>query len=129
MLSPEGTRSPTAQLQAAWPGASYLAMKAEVPIVPVGLAGSEDKKFFFNLRRLRRTKVVVRVGEPFTLAPVSGEKREEALKVYNDEIMCRIAALLPAEYRGVYRDHPRLKELLKADQPAWERSNSARSAI
>jgi hypothetical protein len=26
--------------------------------------------------------------------------------------MCHIAALLPEKYRGVYADHPRLKELL-----------------
>jgi hypothetical protein len=31
--------------------------------------------------------------------------------------MCRIAALLPERYRGIYADHPRLKELL-ALQPA-----------
>jgi len=117
VLSPEGTRSPNARLQAAWPGASYLAMKAGVPIVPVGLAGSEDSKFFRNLRRLRRTDVVIRVGKPFTLTPISGENRDAALKNYNDEIMCRIAALLPSEYRGVYRDHPRLHELLNSDQP------------
>jgi 1-acyl-sn-glycerol-3-phosphate acyltransferase len=30
-----------------------------------------------------------------------------------DEIMCRIAALLPEKYRGVYANHPRLKELSK----------------
>jgi hypothetical protein len=27
--------------------------------------------------------------------------------------MCRIAALLPPEQRGVYAEHPRLKELLE----------------
>jgi len=30
----------------------------------------------------------------------------------SDEIMCRIAALLPAGYRGVYEEHPRLQEIL-----------------
>jgi hypothetical protein len=30
-----------------------------------------------------------------------------------DEIMCQIASRLPENYRGVYADHPRLKELLK----------------
>jgi 1-acyl-sn-glycerol-3-phosphate acyltransferase len=28
-----------------------------------------------------------------------------------DEIMCRIAVMLPESYRGFYRDHPRLLEL------------------
>jgi hypothetical protein len=29
--------------------------------------------------------------------------------------MCRIAAMLPEKYWGVYRDHPRLKELLRGN--------------
>jgi 1-acyl-sn-glycerol-3-phosphate acyltransferase len=56
--------------------------------------------------------VVVKVGEPFTLPEISRQGRAESLAAYTDEIMCRIAALIPAEYRGVYTDHPRLKELL-----------------
>ena len=38
--------------------------------------------------------------------------REAWLKTSTDEIMCRIAALLPAQYHGFYANHPRLKELL-----------------
>jgi len=114
VLAPEGTRSPNAQLQEAWPGASFLAAKANVPVLPVGLAGSEDALFFHNLKHLRRTRVVVRAGEPFTLPPTDGLRREDALKKNTDEIMCQIAALLPPPYRGVYADHPRLKELLDA---------------
>ena len=34
------------------------------------------------------------------------------MQFYTDEVMCRIAALLPPERRGFYVDHPRLKELL-----------------
>jgi hypothetical protein len=30
--------------------------------------------------------------------------------------MCHIAALLPEKQRGVYADHPRLKELLASRQ-------------
>ena len=40
------------------------------------------------------------------------KNRDTALKQFTDEIMCHIAALLPENYRGVYADHPRLKELL-----------------
>ena len=112
VLSPEGTRSPNAALQEAWPGASYLAMKSGVPVIPVGLAGSEDSKFFSNLRRMRRTKVTVRVGKSFFLPPLSALDRQADLQHGTDEIMCQIAAQLPPSYRGVYADHPRLKELL-----------------
>ena len=112
VLAPEGTRSPNAVLQKAWPGTSYLAAKSGAPIIPVALVGCEDSKFFPNLKRLRRTRVTVYTGEPFTLPPVPVQNREAALEQYTDEIMCRIAALLPPAYRGYYADHLRLKALL-----------------
>jgi 1-acyl-sn-glycerol-3-phosphate acyltransferase len=112
VVSPEGTRSRTGTLIEARPGASYLAAKAGVPIVPVGGTGTEDAVAKKSLKRLRRLKVTIRVGDAFTLPPLPTENREAVLQQYTDEIMCRIAALLPSEYRGFYADHPRLKELL-----------------
>jgi 1-acyl-sn-glycerol-3-phosphate acyltransferase len=112
VLAPEGTRSPNAALQKAWPGAAYLAAKAGALIVPVAVVGCEDAKFFPNLKHLRRTQVTAYAGEPFKLPPVPVQDREAVLEQYTEEIMCRIAALLPPSYRGYYADHPRLKELL-----------------
>jgi 1-acyl-sn-glycerol-3-phosphate acyltransferase len=40
------------------------------------------------------------------------KNRDAYLAAQTDEIMCRIAALLPEQYHGVYANHPRLKELL-----------------
>ncbi len=65
-----------------------------------------------NLCRFRRSPVLARTGEPFTLPALPVTERDAALEAYTDEIMCRIAALLPPAYRGVYSDHPRLQELL-----------------
>jgi 1-acyl-sn-glycerol-3-phosphate acyltransferase len=118
VLAPEGTRSPTGNLQKARAGASYLAAKAEVPIVPVALVGSEDANVVAHLRRLRRTVITIRVGKAFRLPPLPKKDREAALEAYTDEIMCRIAALLPEERRGEYANHPRVKELLaEATEP------------
>jgi 1-acyl-sn-glycerol-3-phosphate acyltransferase len=113
IIAPEGTRSRVGSMIEGKPGVSYLATRLKQPIVPVGLAGTEDKTIFGNLKRLRRSQITVTAGEPFTLPPLPRENRDAALKQYTDEIMCRIAALLPEKYRGVYRDHPRLKELLE----------------
>ena len=112
VIAPEGTRSRVGSLIEAKPGVSYLATKLNRPIVPVALTGTEDKALFGNLKRLRRARVTVTAGPAFTLPPLPKENRDEALKQYTDEIMCRIAAILPEEYRGVYAEHPRLKELL-----------------
>ena len=79
----------------------------------VAIVGTEDANVVAHLRRLRRVPVVIQAGEPFTLPPIEGQDRDAALQAYTDEIMCRIAALLPPQYRGVYADHPRLKALLE----------------
>lgn len=112
VIAPEGTRSRVGSLIEAKPGVSYLATKLKRPIVPVALSGTEDEAVIDNLKHLKRTHMKVTAGYPFTLPPLPKEGRDEALKQYTDEIMCHIAALLPEKYRGVYADHPRLKDLL-----------------
>ena len=112
VIAPEGTRSRVGSLIEAKPGVSYLATKLNRPIVPVALTGTEDKALFGSLKRLRRARVTVTAGPAFTLPPLPRDNRDEALKQYTDEIMCRIAEILPEKYRGVYAEHPRLKELL-----------------
>ena len=114
VIAPEGTRSRTGALIEGKPGVSYLATRLGQPIVPVAIAGTEDKVIFGNLKRLRRSHVSLTAGPAFTLPPLPRENRNEVLKQYTDEIMCHIAVMLPEKYWGVYKDHPRLKELLKA---------------
>jgi 1-acyl-sn-glycerol-3-phosphate acyltransferase len=120
-IAPEGTRSPTAQMQPGKPGVAYLAAKTGVPIVPMAIVGTEDKEVARRLRRFRRLDITIRVSEPFSLPAMPRQKRDEFLQQSTDEIMCRIAALLPPEYRGVYADHPRLQELLSTESGSLEK--------
>lgn len=112
VIAPEGTRSRTGALIEGKPGVSYLATRLGQPIVPVAISGTEDKVIFGNLKRLRRSHIVLKAGPAFNLPPLPRENRDEVLKQYTDEIMCRIAVMLPEKYHGAYKDHPRLKELL-----------------
>jgi 1-acyl-sn-glycerol-3-phosphate acyltransferase len=114
IIAPEGTRSPTGALIQARSGAGYLGAKSGAPIVPVAITGTEDAVVKAQLKRLRRVAIRVHFGQVFRLPPVPGDEREKALQGYDDEIMCRIAALLPPERRGVYAEHPRLKQILAA---------------
>lgn len=108
-ISPEGTRSHTHQLAEGKPGTAMLALKTGVPIVPVGIQGTEFA--IDRLKHLRKPHMIARFGQPFTLPPIQdAEKRAEILQQYTEEIMCRIAVLLPEKYQGFYRNHPRLKE-------------------
>lgn len=111
-ISPEGTRSHTAQLLQAKPGTVLLALKMGAAIVPVAITGTE--KAFRRIFTLQRPQITIRFGPAFTLLPVGPENREKMYQQYSDEILCRIAVLMPEKYWGFYRDHPRLKELLSS---------------
>ncbi len=114
-IAPEGTRSRTETMAQGKPGAAYLAAKSGLPIYPIGLSGTEDRLLKERFRRWRRLDITIRVGKPFTLPPMPRADRDAFLEEQTDEIMCRIAALVPPAYRGVYADHPRLQELLTAE--------------
>jgi 1-acyl-sn-glycerol-3-phosphate acyltransferase len=111
-IAPEGTRSHTGALIRAKTGVAFLADKAGVPIVPIAIAGTE--KIFAELLHLRRPLLMIHFGQAFRLPPLERSERNAGLQRNTDEIMCRIAAMLPLEYRGEYVDHPRLKELLQS---------------
>ena len=112
VIAPEGTRSKTEALQQGKMGVAFLASKSGYPVVPVALTGTEDRGVVENLIKFRRSKIRAVAGEPFYIEILKGRGREQAMRDATDEIMCRIAAELPEKYRGVYADHPRLKELL-----------------
>lgn len=100
VLFPQGTRSPGALTEAS-DGATYIALRSGAPILPVAITGTERirgvAKIAFHFQRLR-----VVIGEPFTLPVMEGRLEREVLHSLTDQVMERIAALLPPEYRGVY---------------------------
>lgn len=109
-MSPEGTRSKTGALARAKTGAAYLVQQTGVPVVPAAVWGTETA--VQTLLHLRRPRVFTRFGSVFELAAIDESDRMVGLRRNTDEIMCRIAALLPEQYRGAYAGHPRLLELL-----------------
>lgn len=112
-IAPEGTRSKTGTLIEAKPGGIYLAWKAGVPILPVAVDGTQDTVVKERLTHLKRLNIKVTMGPAFTLPQeAKGKDREALLQEYTDEVMCRIAALMPEEMRGEYAGHPRLKEIM-----------------
>jgi 1-acyl-sn-glycerol-3-phosphate acyltransferase len=102
MAAPEGTRSKTNTLQKGKDGLSYIAVKAGAPIIPIAIWGQE--RFWKQLSRLRRTRVHVVFGKPFIFDPGEGKLTREQLSQMTHEMMYRLAALLPEEYRGYYND-------------------------
>ncbi len=99
-LAPEGTRSRTGGLQPAKPGVAYLATKTNTPILPIGISGHTDA--LQRLRRFRRVKIRVNIGELIYLPPVSGKGKTAQLQAYADRVMIALARLIDPDLRGVY---------------------------
>lgn len=98
-IMPEGQRNPDG-LGEAQLGAAYLASKADIPIIPVAITGTE--KIFQSLRRGHRQKLHMQIGPQYRLETLKTTNQKQALQTWTDTIMNRIADLLPREYRGIY---------------------------
>ena len=109
-ISPEGTRSKTQALQEGKPGAILLATKLDIPIVPVGISGTETA--WQKFKKLRKPHIIAQYGPAYRLPQLDKSRREAHFKELTDEVMCRIAACLPRQYRGVYENHPRTLQLI-----------------
>ena len=103
-IYPEGTRSRDGRLYRGRTGAAHLALTAGVPVVPVGLIGTEQLQPIGS-NRLRFVRVTVSFGEPIDFAGrfdgvPSGRARREA----TDEIMTAIQKLSGQPEAGVYNE-------------------------
>jgi 1-acyl-sn-glycerol-3-phosphate acyltransferase len=101
-ILPEGTRSHTGEMSQGKPGILPLAVKSGVPIVPVGFHGHVD--FSKNLLSFRKTDFYLEIGQPFFIKATMRDLDREKRQIITDEVMYRIAMLLPEEYRGYYSD-------------------------
>ncbi len=103
IIAPEGRESVVGGLEQGLDGAAFLALRGDVPIVPITVTGTENARIYPALKRWPRLPVSMTVGQPFRLA--RSADRHADLKSGTDEIMRQLARLLPPEYQGVYRDH------------------------
>ncbi len=103
LVHPEGTRSPTSELQPALPGSAMMALLGGARIVPAAVTGTEAITGPRSVLRAllgRRTSIRIVFGEPFELD--GGEPTADRAEVATDLMMRHIAALLPERYRGAY---------------------------
>ncbi|SEF50795.1 1-acyl-sn-glycerol-3-phosphate acyltransferase [Caloramator fervidus] len=108
MIFPEGTRSRTATMIKGKKGVILIARKCNVPIVPIGLIGTEKLMPIndedMGKEKFYKSKVIVNIGKPFNLPEMlDGMTKDEYDEYCLDYLMRKIAELLPLEYRGVYR--------------------------
>lgn len=102
-IFPEGKRSHQGKLQAGKPGLAVLASRMHIPILPVGISGTDKIHGISWL--WKRPHIIINIGKPFYLPQAEGKLTKPQRKALADLIMHEIAALLPPEYQGVYTEH------------------------
>lgn len=102
-IAPEGTRSSDGTLQQGKAGVAFIAHKKQVPMVPIAITGFEN--FSKNIKRLRRTPLTIAVGKPFEVATTGGRLDAAGRQKLVDEIMLRLAELMPPSHWGFYTGH------------------------
>jgi 1-acyl-sn-glycerol-3-phosphate acyltransferase len=101
IMFPEGSRSKDASMNRALPGAALLALRTGVPVVPVGITGTQ---YIRNLKWafFHHPKITITIGKPIYPPACDGKPTKEQRNQFCDDIMYKIAELLPLKYRGVY---------------------------
>ena len=107
-IFPEGTATEQT-IRPAKNGAAYLAMRTGVQILPMSIIGMNN--IWDKWLKGVRPKIRINIGKAFLPARLPKERfeRNEAIKIAGEEIMCRIAALMPEEYHGIYTGDERIK--------------------
>jgi len=102
VIFPEGTRrtGPTIDPEHMRDGVAYVASRAQVPIVPVGIGGSE-RVMPPKAKYLRPTKMVLVVGEPLQPAPLkeSGRVSRTAVRELTEELRTTLQDLFDEAQR------------------------------
>jgi 1-acyl-sn-glycerol-3-phosphate acyltransferase len=94
---PEGTRSPDDRLYRGRTGVARLAVAAGVPIVPVGMIGTEKvQPIGLPSPMPFRGKITVKYGKP--IDPTGRADDRTSLRALTDEVMAEIQKLTGQEY-------------------------------
>jgi 1-acyl-sn-glycerol-3-phosphate acyltransferase len=97
---PEGTRSPDGRLYRGRTGAARLALLAGVPIIPIGVIGTERVQPIGRKIPKLGAKVTIRFGKPMDF---TGATMDSAtLRAITDELMVTIQGLTGQQYVGRY---------------------------
>jgi 1-acyl-sn-glycerol-3-phosphate acyltransferase len=82
---PEGGRTPTGELQNFLSGAAYLAIRAQVPLVPIALSGVYDL-LPMGTRHLYAGELTLTVGEPIETTGMTPRQTDELTGKLRDAI-------------------------------------------
>ncbi|MCW2538627.1 MAG: acyl-phosphate glycerol 3-phosphate acyltransferase [Frankiales bacterium] len=101
-IYPEGTRSPDGRMHKFRTGVARLALRSGVPVIPVGLIGT-DQALPPGSRRWHRARVAVHFGPAMDFSGRSEQERSaRVLREVTEEIRAAVQALSKQEYVPTY---------------------------
>ncbi|MBD3784876.1 MAG: 1-acyl-sn-glycerol-3-phosphate acyltransferase [Micrococcales bacterium] len=104
-IYPEGTRSRDGRLYKGRTGVAWLALTAGVPVVPVGLVGTDAvQPVGSSFPKL--AKVRVSFGRPISPEPYAGMPAGKARRLLTDAVMDAIAGLTGQERADTHNELP-----------------------
>ena len=99
-MFPEGKRSGDGVLLRGKAGPVVLANEAGVQLIPAAVTGLD--KLYGIRELLKRPHVVIKIGKPFMLPTVKHRLKRSEMKLLTEQMMMKIAVMLPEDKRGVY---------------------------
>lgn len=105
-IFPEGTVERRAVMIPALTGVAMLAMRSGTTVLPIAHTGTRK---VLRSPRWWFPRVTITIGEPYVPVLPGGMSRKAGLQRVTDDLMFRIARMLPPENRGVYADIERLE--------------------
>lgn len=100
-IFPEGTRSPDGRLYRGRTGVVRLAVAAGVPVVPVGIIGTDKvQPIGARVPRLKVGAITIRFGKPLDFTGRATDR--DGLRAMTNELMAEIQKLTGQEYVDAY---------------------------
>lgn len=108
-IYPEGTRSPDGRLYRGKVGVAQMALRTQVPVIPIALIGTDKvQPIDKHLPRIRRVGMII--GEPMTFETYYDNANDRfAQRAVTDQIMSQIMRLSGQEYMDAYASEVKRK--------------------
>jgi 1-acyl-sn-glycerol-3-phosphate acyltransferase len=131
-IYPEGTRSPDGRIYRGRTGVARLALAAGVPVIPVGVTGTDDvMPKSAKMPRVRgQVEVKIRFGEPIDFSRYAGQERDRfVLRSVTDEIMYEIMRLSGQTYVDEYASRTATEPLPESARAAFDEIDLSDEAL
>lgn len=93
-IFPEGTRSPDGKIGKTYTGVAKFALKAKVPVIPVGITGTYEVLSRHDKFPKFRKNIVIKIGKPIYFDNFYGKQSDKIFREITDKIMEEIIKLL-----------------------------------